>query len=106
VLVVLLVLAGAVAAVGLYARGSYYVGLDDGEVVVFKGRPGGLLWFQPTVESRTKLLESDVRPSRVDDLSRGKVEPSAGAARRYVANLRREAAPPPTTVPPPVLPAP
>ncbi|MDP9070717.1 MAG: hypothetical protein M3N68_05430, partial [Actinomycetota bacterium] len=103
VLVLLLVLGGAVAAVGFYARASYYVGVDDGEVVVFKGRPGGLLWFKPTVEERTSVFVGDVRPSRVDDLRNGKVEPSRAAARRYVDNLRREAA---AAAPPPAPPAP
>jgi len=100
VVILSLVLGGAGAAVGFYAKASYYVGVDDGEVVVFRGRPGGLLWFEPSIEDRTGVLVGEIRPSRVDDLRRGKVEPSLPEARRYVENLRREAAPPaPPTVP-------
>ncbi|MEA3075379.1 MAG: family protein phosphatase, partial [Actinomycetota bacterium] len=53
VVLLLIVVGGAGAAIGVYARGAYYVGLDHGQVAIFKGRPGGLLWFQPTVEERT-----------------------------------------------------
>ena len=108
------VLAAAVAAVGFFARGGYFVGLEGEEVVIFKGRPGGLLWFDPTVAGRTGVLVSELRPSRAQDLRDGKEEPSLSAARRYVANLKEEAAPPTTTttavttttVPPPVTPPP
>jgi PPM family protein phosphatase len=92
VLVVLLLLGGAGAAVGWYARGSYYVGLEDTRVVIFKGRPGGLLWFKPTAEVRTALTETDVLPARLDDLRAGKEEPSLEEAQRYVRNLEDEAA--------------
>ena len=112
VLVLVLVLAAAVAAVAFYARGSYHVGVEAEEVVIFKGRPGGLLWFEPTVEERTGVPLTTVRAGRVSDLRNGKAEPSLGAARRYVDNLREEAAPPgatpttPTSAPSPPPPAP
>ena len=86
-----LVLVGSVAAIGWYARASYFVGLDEGQVVTFKGRPGGLLWFKPTVAERSDLTMAQVLPSRVADLEAGKPEPTLAAARRYVANLAEEA---------------
>ena len=86
-LVLLLVLGGAAAAVGVYARGSYFVGLDEGQVAIFKGRPGGLLWFGPTIEERTDLTESSVPPARADDVANGHVVTSLDEARAYVRNL-------------------
>ena len=86
-LVLLLVLAGAAAAVGFYARGSYFVGLDEGRVAIFKGRPGGLLWFSPTVEERTTLTEASVPPARQDDVANGHPVASLDEARTYVRNL-------------------
>lgn len=99
-LAVVVVLAAAVTAVGFFARAGYYVGLEREEIVIFKGRPGGLLWFQPTVADRTGVTIDQVKPSRVPDLQEGKEESSLSAARRYVDNLEDEAAPPapPTTV--------
>ena len=43
-------LAAVFAGIGLYARSGWYVGEYNGEVAVFKGRPSGVLWFNPTVE--------------------------------------------------------
>ena len=86
-LVLVLVLGGAAAAVGFYARGSYFVGLDEGRVAIFKGRPGGLLWFSPTVEERTNLTQAAVPPARQDDVANGHAVASLEEARTYVENL-------------------
>lgn len=94
----MVVVAAVVGAVGFFARAGYYVGADGEQVAIFKGRPGGLLWFAPTVEERTDLTLADVLPSRAADLRDGKEYSSVADARRYVANLRDEAAPPPTVV--------
>ena len=70
---------------------SYFVGLQGNQVAIFKGRPGGLLWIQPTVTQRTALTTSTVLPARVPDLRAGKEEPSLAAAQQYVGNLAQEA---------------
>jgi protein phosphatase len=85
--VLVLVLGGAAAAVGFYARGAYFVGLDDGRVAIFKGRPGGLLWFSPTVEERTTLTEANVPPARADDVANGHPVANLDEAHTYVDNL-------------------
>lgn len=91
-LVVLVAVLGAAAgAVGWYARRTYYVGAMAGEVAIFKGRPGGLLWFDPTVEQETGLSLRDVPEVRRDDVRDGHEVADLDAARRYVANLRDEA---------------
>lgn len=115
VLLLLLVLGGAASAIGVYARGSYYVGLDEGRVAIFKGRPGGLLWFSPTVEEVTALTEASVPPARADAVAEGHPVATLEEARAYVASLQTtpgatpvaptETAPAPaepaTTAPPP-----
>jgi protein phosphatase len=85
--VLVLVLGGAAVAVGFYARGAYFVGLDEGHVAIFKGRPGGLLWFSPTVEERTSLTEANVPPARADDVANGHPVASLDEAHTYVDNL-------------------
>ena len=102
----LLVLSSAFAAVGFFARAGYYVGLDADEVVIFKGRPGGLLWFKPTVEERTGVKVGELLPSRAPDLEDGKEESSIEEAEQYVENLKAEAAPTTTTTTTTVPPAP
>ncbi len=92
VLLVLAVVAAGVAAVLWYARGTYFVGVDSGEVVVFQGRPEGVLWFEPTVEERTGI-DADQLPSALQgDLADGKLEPSLAEARAYVDTLEERAA--------------
>ncbi|MBV8160093.1 MAG: Stp1/IreP family PP2C-type Ser/Thr phosphatase [Acidimicrobiia bacterium] len=98
---VIVVLGGALAAIGWYARHTYYVGLNGGQVTIFKGRPGGLLWFQPTLDQRTSLSARDVPASRLPDVRAGEEEASRAEAQRYVNALRQEAAAqsPATTAP-------
>ncbi|MEA3215855.1 MAG: family protein phosphatase [Acidimicrobiia bacterium] len=49
---IIAVLAVAALAVGWFATRTYYVGFDGEQVVIYKGRPGGLLWIQPSVTER------------------------------------------------------
>jgi protein phosphatase len=93
VLAIVVVLAGAAGTVGWYARHTYYVGFDGDEVVVYKGRPGGVLWFDPTVEQRTGIDRADVPPSAVPRLRDGVQEGSAAEAESYVRNLQDDISP-------------
>jgi len=74
VFVVLAVLVIAFVAVAAWARSGYFVDYDnDDQIVVYQGRPGGLLWFDPTAEttgsfSRDSLTDGsaelvDARPT-------------------------------------------
>ena len=85
------VLTTAGAAVNWYARHTFYVGLQGNHVVIFRGRPGGLLWFEPTLEKRTPLTTDDVVAARLPDLRKGKPQSSLADADRYVNNLEQEA---------------
>jgi len=89
--ILLMILGGISAAVWWFGERSYFVGLQGNQVAIFKGRPGGLLWIQPTVTQRTALTTSTVLPARVPDLRAGKEEPSLAAAQQYVGNLAQEA---------------
>ena len=59
--------------------------------MIFRGRPGGLLWFQPTLEKRTPLSTDEVVAARLPDLRKGKPQSSLADADRYVNNLEQEA---------------
>jgi len=105
---VVVVIAGGLVAVGYYARHTYYVGIDKGQVAIFKGRPGGLLWFQPTLDRRTPMAEKDVPQARLADVRAGKEEATLAEAQRYVNALKQEAAAETTTTTtvPPATPVP
>jgi PPM family protein phosphatase len=84
------VVAAAYFLVRWYATDNWFVTLDGNQVVIYQGRPGGLLWFKPTVVQRTGLTTADVLTRRIGTLRADKQEPSLAQARRYVANLRQE----------------
>jgi PPM family protein phosphatase len=90
--VLVILVGGAAVAVAWYARGTYFVGLNNDQLVtIYKGRPGGLLWFQPTVVQRTGVRVVDVLPTRVSDLKSGMEESSLSQARAYVVRIQDEA---------------
>ena len=60
------ILAAAVLVLGMYAHQGWFIGSDDGDVAVFRGRPSGLLWFEPTlVEGGDLRVASLDEPTRI-----------------------------------------
>jgi serine/threonine protein phosphatase PrpC len=83
----------AIVAVGLgvilwAGNNTYFVGLDGDEVVIFRGRPGGVLWIDPELEERSGIQIEQVPAASVDAVRSGVEEPSLDEAQRYVANLQ------------------
>lgn len=89
ILLALLIL-GAMAAVGLYVGHSYYVGVSKEKVVIYQGRPAGLLWFTPKIVERTTLGLRALSQAQLTEVKGGVVEPSLGDAKTYVHNLERQ----------------
>lgn len=85
-----LILVAAAAGLGWYARSTYYVSVAGGQLTVYKGRPGGVLWFKPTVAERTGVTTTQVEARHLQELQAGVQESSLGAARSYVSNLTQE----------------
>ena len=86
---ILAVIAIAVGAVGWYARRTYYVGLSGDRVTVFKGVPGGMLGWQPTVDRPTELTVGDLSEADRADLQNGHRFASRSDADRFVARLQQ-----------------
>ncbi len=83
-----LVLAIAVGGVGWYARRSYYVGLAGHQVVIYKGVPGGVLGWDPTIEQPTRITDTQLTQVDHDRVAAGAARGSLSDARAYVAQLR------------------
>ena len=62
------VVIAAVLVLSLSAGQGWFIGDDDGDVAVFRGRPSGILWFDPTF-----VEGGDLRMSRLDDSTRAAV---------------------------------
>ncbi len=80
-----------------YGRTGYFVGYDGQDVVVYKGRPGGVLWFDPTVEAKTTLTEDDLTDELAEEIAGNPTFSNAAAAQKYVNSVRDEVQPIPTT---------
>ncbi|HVW31127.1 MAG TPA: hypothetical protein VHL53_01195, partial [Acidimicrobiia bacterium] len=78
-----------VGAVGWYARRTYYVGLAADRVVLYKGVPGGLLGWDPTVDRQTELTTADLTPADRADLEGGHRFASRTDADRFLDRLRQ-----------------
>ena len=78
VLVVVALLGAGAYLVNDYARNTYHVIIDDhGEVAIYRGRPGGVLWFDPSFVETTGIDGTDV-PAALATTS-----PAGSAGRRW-----------------------
>lgn len=84
------VVAGAYYFVRWYAMDAYYVTVDQNQLVIYQGRPGGVLWFKPHVVDRTGVTTTQIPAIDVSTVKGQVVEPNLSAARGYVNNLRQE----------------
>ncbi|MDG2028834.1 MAG: Stp1/IreP family PP2C-type Ser/Thr phosphatase [Acidimicrobiales bacterium] len=84
---VLLVLGVLLSSVVAYARSAYFVGIDGEEVVIYRGRPDGVLWFDPTVEEQVVLTVSELDPEDLPDVIEGVEFDELDDARDYAAAL-------------------
>lgn len=87
ILIFLIIVGAAAAAIVWYARSAYYVGLRGNQIVVYQGRPGGVLGLDPTLKQTTQYTTADVLPSAVPALRSGQEESSVPAAQQYVQRL-------------------
>lgn len=88
---VLLVVGSGFAAVGWYARRTFYVGLAGERVTVFRGVPGGLMGWDPTVEARSDLRAGDLGAADRADLEQGHRFASRSEALEFVERLEERA---------------
>jgi PPM family protein phosphatase len=88
VIPIVLIVGIAIGAVAWYARNRYYVGLDHARVTMYRGVPGGLLIWDPTIESRTRITAADLTAAERDDVRGNKTFSSKSDADAYVTQLR------------------
>ena len=86
------VVVGAFAAIRWYDINSYFVGVDNNELVVYQGRVGGFLWYHPVPVWRTGVTTADVPAIYLQPLQAGVEETSVPNARAYVKNLENDKA--------------
>jgi PPM family protein phosphatase len=85
-----LVLGIAIGGVAWYARRSYYVGLADHRVVIYRGVPGGVLGWNPTVDQSTRLVDRQLTQIDHDRVTGGAARGSLSGARQFLATLQAD----------------
>ena len=90
VLAVLVVLAVAFGAVGWYAKRTYYVAFAGTEVAIYQGQPGGLLFFDPEVQTRTGIERSDLTDAQVQSVRSKQTFASLADARSFANRIRSD----------------
>jgi PPM family protein phosphatase len=90
VVILAAVVVGAFAAIRWYNINSYYVGVQDNELIIYQGRIGGFLWYHPVELERTGVTVADVPSISWQNLQSGVEETSVSNARQYVSNLVSE----------------
>jgi protein phosphatase len=83
----ILIFGAATAALGWYARSSYFVGLSGNEVVIYKGIPGGVLGWNPTIDKRTGVLVTSIPALDQDRVRTNSTRGSHSTAESYVSRL-------------------
>jgi protein phosphatase len=90
--VLLIIIAGSVGTTIWFNKASYFIGIDQQHVAIYNGRPGGFLWFKPTLVKKYPLTTSQVLPANLTLLRTGMLESSYADASRVVGNLTNELA--------------
>lgn len=87
VLAVLLVVAVAVGAVWYVSRNTYFVGVDGDEIAIFRGKPSGVLWIDPTLEEGTGVDLDEIPAANRAAVEEGREYADIDEARAYVERL-------------------
>jgi PPM family protein phosphatase len=97
--VVLAIFAVAAGAVVYSGTQTFHVGFDgegdEARVVIYRGKPGGLLWLDPELESEpeppiTRREVQEFAGGYEPALAQGREQSTFEDAERYVANLRSD----------------
>jgi protein phosphatase len=79
---------------------TWYVGVDGDRVAIFHGKPGGVLWIEPSLAEDSDLLVADVPKAALFDVQNGVEQPSLNSSRKYIENLIEQSTTTPTTTVP------
>lgn len=78
---------------------TWYVGINGDRVAIFHGKPGGVLWIEPSLAEDSEVLVVDVPKASLFDIQNGVEQPSLNSSRRYIDNLKEQSTTATTTVP-------
>lgn len=84
---VVAILATAYFTASWYATSAWFVDESAGEVVIYQGRPGGFLFWNPKVKTETGIASDDLDGASVERVNAKTVWASLAEAEAFVDNL-------------------
>ena len=79
----------AITVIGVYGRSGYFIGFDSNDqVAIYRGRVGGILWFQPTIETQTSMSGEELPEDILRDVALNRDFSSSSQASKYLALIR------------------
>ena len=90
ILLVLAVIAGGFDFVRWYATDNWYVTVRGDQLVIYQGRPGGLLWYRPKLVAHTGVTTAQVLPVHLAALHADVEESSLTDAQQLRRTLDEE----------------
>ena len=79
----------AITVIGVYGRSGYFIGFDShDQVAIYRGRVGGILWFQPTIETQTSMSGEELPEDILRDVALNREFSSSSQASKYLALIR------------------
>ena len=79
-----------VVVIGVYARSGYFIDFTkDDTVAIYRGRPGGVLWFDPTVDTETSLTGDELPADILRDVVSNRTFGSASQAAKFLALVQQ-----------------
>ena len=79
----------AITVIGVYGRSGYFIGFDSNDqVAIYRGRVGGILWFQPTIETQTSMSGEELPEDVLRDVALNREFSSSSQASKYLALIR------------------
>lgn len=79
----------ALLGINWYGGGAYFAAEESGQVVIFKGRPGGILWVDPQLEAETGVAIDELAPAGLQQLEQEVEWTSLADAQMFVDQLER-----------------
>jgi protein phosphatase len=79
----------AITVIGVYGRSGYFIGFDSNDqVAIYRGRVGGILWFQPTIETQTSMSGEELPEDILRDVALNREFSSSSQASKYLTLIR------------------
>ncbi len=75
----------AVVVLSAWARDGYFVAFDDSDqAIIYRGRPGGVLWIDPTAVNESGPERSDLEPDTATEIDDEPTFDSVDAAAEFI----------------------